>query len=168
MKKTTVVICSANRPEILEETVAGLFLQTVDQINILISTPDQESVPLSLRSDHRVKVIVSATRGLCFQRNAAIEKVATPYMVFIDDDVELVPNFIEAMEDLFDSDSSVVLSTAHVIADGVTSETGIDRALARQMLGNFTPGPVIDYHEAYGCNMFVRTEIAPIRLVGRS
>jgi GT2 family glycosyltransferase len=160
MTKTTVVICSANRPEILEETVADLFLQSVGQVNILISAPDLESVPLSLRSNPQVEVIVSVTRGLCFQRNAAVAKVSTPYMAFIDDDVELVPNFIEAMEGLFDSDSSVVLSTAHVIADGVTSQTGIDRGRARQMLSSFKPTPAVDYHEAYGCNMFVRTEIA--------
>jgi GT2 family glycosyltransferase len=160
MIKTTVVICSANRPEILEETVAGLALQTVSEFNLLVCAPDQDSVPLALRSNPRVEVVYSTLRGLCCQRNAAVERVSTPFTMFVDDDVELVPNFIAEMETLFDADPSVVLATAHVIADGVTSEKGILRDSARQMLSGFTPHAVTNHNCAYGCNMFVRTEIA--------
>jgi GT2 family glycosyltransferase len=64
------------------------------------------------------------------------------------------------MERLFDDDPTVVLATGHVIADGVTSERGIDRSRAKQMLTRFSARPIANWREAYGCNMFVRADIA--------
>jgi GT2 family glycosyltransferase len=160
MIKTTVLLCSANRAEILEETVRALFSQSVTQVKVLISAPDLGSVTSGLRSDPRVEVIVDAPRGLCCQRNAGIDQVSTPYILFVDDDVELLPNYVEAMEKLFDSDPSVILSTGYVIADGVTVEGGIERSRAKQMLTGFSAQPITNWHEAYGCNMFVRTVVA--------
>jgi GT2 family glycosyltransferase len=164
MIKTTVLLCSANRPDILNETVQGLFQQSVVSIKILISAPDKASVPSNLKLDPRVEVITDAPRGLCCQRNAGIAKVSTPCILFVDDDVELRSNYIAAMEALFDGDSTVILSTGQVIADGVTSDGGINREQARQLLSQFTSKPLKSHDEAYGCNMFVRTEIAKQRL----
>jgi GT2 family glycosyltransferase len=86
--------------------------------------------------------------------------VNTPYVLFLDDDVELLPNYIETMEELFDNQPKAILSTGKIIQEGANYPAGIDRKRAELLLATFVGGPIVNITEAYGCNMFVRTEIA--------
>ncbi len=158
--KTTVIICSVNRSDILSETAGSLLNQSVQDFTLLISAPDKESVPAHLLANSNVEVISDAPKGLPSQRNAGLKRASTPYILFIDDDVELAPNYIQSMQTLFDSDPDIVLSTGQVIQDGVNVPNGITRSDASKMLSTLMPDAPISWAEAYGCNMFVRTKVA--------
>jgi GT2 family glycosyltransferase len=156
---TTVVICSVHRSATLEETLGSLSLQTVRPFEIIVSVPDRSHVPVNVQGDARVRVIQAAGKGLTIQRNSALEHVKTPYTLFLDDDVELSPEFIESMQALFDADLGVVLASAATVGDGAEGDTGITRERAKTLLINFRPGRATSSRSAYGCNMFVRSTV---------
>jgi polysaccharide biosynthesis transport protein len=159
--KTTVVVCSANRPDVLSETIESLMGgQLVQPREIIVSVFSRAHVPEKLSANPAVRVVVSNKQALSAQRNVAIQAVRTPYTLFLDDDVEIAPNFIQSMEDLLDEAEDVVVATGIVVVDGVRGDTGIDRKSARAAALNY-----VREHEdcecdsGYGCNMFVRTSV---------
>jgi GT2 family glycosyltransferase len=159
--KTTVVVCSANRPDILSETIESLMCgQLVQPREIIVSVFDRAHAPEKISANPAVRVVVSNKQALSAQRNVAIQSVRTPYTLFLDDDVEIAPNFIESMENILDEAEDVVVATGFVVVDGVRSDTGIDRKSARAAALNY-----VREHEdcecelGYGCNLFVRTSV---------
>jgi GT2 family glycosyltransferase len=158
---TTVVVCSANRPDVLSETIESLrHGQSLQPGEIIVSVFNPAHVPEKIRTDRGVRVVVSSRQALSAQRNAAIKVVRTPYTLFLDDDVEIAPNFIESMERLLDEDKDVVVATGFVVVDGVRGDTGVDRKLARGAVLNYVQElENCDREEGYGCNLFVRTKI---------
>jgi glycosyltransferase involved in cell wall biosynthesis len=159
--RTTVVICSANRPNVLSETVESLIHgQSVPAREIIVSVSNQEHVTENTRRHSSVRVVLTRTQGLTIQRNAAAKLVQTPYTLFLDDDVEIAPNFIESMERLLDTVSNAIAATAFVVADGAQGDEGLDRKPARSAAVNYVRlRDNYDYDELYGCNLFVRTRI---------
>lgn len=159
--KTTVVVCSANRPDVLSETIASLMRgQSSQPFEIIVSVFNLAHVPAKIRADSAIRVVVSSRQALSAQRNAAIKEVRTPYTLFLDDDVEIAPNFIESMESLLDEVEDVVVATGFVVVDGVRGDAGVDRTSARAAVLNY-----VRQHEdcecelGYGCNLFVRTRM---------
>jgi glycosyltransferase involved in cell wall biosynthesis len=159
--RTTVIICSANRPNVLSETVASLIQgQSVPACEIIVSLSNQDHVTENTRKHSSVRVVLSRTQGLTIQRNAAAKLVQTPYTLFLDDDVEIAPNFIESMERLLDTVSDAIAATAFVVVDGAQGDEGLDRKSARSAAVNYVRRrDNYDYDELYGCNLFVRTRI---------
>ena len=87
---TTVVVCSANRPDVLSETIESLrHGQSLQPAEIIVSVFNPAHVPEKIRTDPGVRVVVSSRQALSAQRNAAIKVVRTPYTLFLDDDVEI-------------------------------------------------------------------------------
>ena len=80
---------------------------------------------------------MTRTQGLTIQRNAAARLVQTPYTLFLDDDVDIAPNFIESMERLLDTVSDAIAATAFVVADGAQGDEGLDRKSARSAAVNY-------------------------------
>jgi GT2 family glycosyltransferase len=156
---TTVVVCSANRPDVLSETIESLMRhQSLQPHEIIVSVFNQAHVPEKIRP--AVRVVVSSRQALSAQRNAALKAVRTKYTLFLDDDVEIAPNFIESMESLLDEIEDVVVATGYVVVDGVRGDTGIDRKPARTAVLNYVrEHENCDREEAYGCNLFVRTKV---------
>ena len=135
---TTVVVCSANRPDVLSETIESLMRgQSLQPREIIVSVFNRAHVPEKIRADSAVRVVVSSRQALSAQRNAAVKVVRTPYTLFLDDDVEIAPNFIESMESLFDQVEDVVVATGFVVVDGVGGDTGVDRKSARAAVLNY-------------------------------
>jgi GT2 family glycosyltransferase len=158
---TTVVICSANRAQVLSETVDSLVRgQSVPPYEIIVSIFNQEHVTEKTRLETGVRIVVSERQGTTAQRNTAAKLVRTPYTLFLDDDVEIAPNFIESMERLLDEVQSAVAATGFVVLDGAQQDTGLDRALARAAAGSYVRNQEnYDREELYGCNLFVRTSL---------
>lgn len=156
---TTVVVCSANRPEVLAETIESLLHgQSLQPHEIIVSVFNQAHVPEKIKS--AVRVVVSNRQALSAQRNAAIKAVRTRYTLFLDDDVEIAPNFIASMESLLDEAEDVVVATSFVVADGVRGDTGVERGPARTAVSNYVrEHENCDRREGYGCNLFVRTSV---------
>ncbi len=159
--KTTVIVCSANRPDVLSETIESLVRgQSMRPREIIVSVFNLAHVPEKIRADSAIRVVVSSRQALSAQRNAAIKVVRTPYTLFLDDDVEIGPNFIESMESLLDELEDVVVATGFVVVDGVRGDAGVDRTSARAAVSNYVrEHENCECEEGYGCNLFVRTRI---------
>jgi glycosyltransferase involved in cell wall biosynthesis len=158
---TTVIICTANRPVILHETVLGLSRQTVQPNSIILSLCDESSVLAETRSLPLVRCVFGP-QGLSIQRNTAIPLARTAYTLFLDDDVELGGDYIEEMERVFAEDPSIAAASGRIVADGAKGGKGIEREAAIEAVlensGN-RGCSAIKIKEFYGCNMFVRTDI---------
>jgi glycosyltransferase involved in cell wall biosynthesis len=159
--KTTVVICSVNRPDVLSETIESVLQgQSTPPREIIVSVCNREHVPERILAEASVRVVVSARQGLTVQRNTGAKLVRTPYTLFLDDDVEIAPNFIESMERLLDEVQDAVAATGFLVADGVRWDTGLNRKSARTAAVGYVQGrDNYDRDELYGCNLFVRTDI---------
>jgi glycosyltransferase involved in cell wall biosynthesis len=163
--KTTVVICSANRAEVLSETVDSVIHgQSVPPCEIIVSVFNQTHVTEATRADPAVRVVLSSKQGTCAQRNVAAKLVCTPYTLFLDDDVELAPNFIESMERLLDGVDDAVAATGVLVVDGAGGDTGLDRESARAYAVNYVPErEVYDPGEGQQMsgrgNLFIRTKM---------
>jgi GT2 family glycosyltransferase len=158
---TTVVVCSANRPDALAETIESLTrTQSVQPREIIVSLFDRAHAPEKITANPAVRIVVSRKQALSAQRNAAIRLVRTPYTLFLDDDVEIAPNFIESMEKLLEAAEDVVVATGFVVVDGVRGDTGIERESARAAVLNYVrEHDDCECEEGYGCNLFVRTKV---------
>ena len=161
MLNTTIVICSANRPQVLTDTIDSLLGgQSIPVREILVSVFNQEHVTERTKATSGVRVVVSERQGTSAQRNAALKEVQTPYTLFLDDDVELAPNFVESMERLMEEIEDAVAATGFVVADGAQGDTGLDRSFAASVARNYVPEQDNrDCDQGYGCNLFVRTRI---------
>jgi len=158
---TTVVICSANRPHILAETVQSLISrQSRQPREIVISVYDEEHVAEETKIIPSVRIVLNSRKGLTVQRNAALSSVQTPYTLFLDDDVEIASNYIESMESLLDSSRDVVAATGFIVADGAQGDTGLDREFAKGLTVSYRPSSEnCDHQETYGCNIFARASV---------
>jgi glycosyltransferase involved in cell wall biosynthesis len=158
--KTTVVVCSASRPDVLSETIESLLAQSLRPHEIIVSVFNLAHVPAKIRADSAIRVVVSNRQALSAQRNAAVKEVRTPYTLFLDDDIEIAPNFIESMESLLDQVEDAVVATGFVVVDGVRGDTGVDRTSARAAVLNYVrEHEDRDCKKGYGCNLFVRTRV---------
>lgn len=157
-----VVIPSTRRPEVLAATVEGLSTQTQPADLIIVSIVTEEDAPARLRSLPGVRVVLSE-RGSSVQRNTALTLLeASPGLVsYLDDDVELRPDYFESARRFFDASPDVVLMTGLVLADG-SGQGEISRADGLVILGqdDQTVPFVRDVRSAYGCNMTARGDIA--------
>jgi glycosyltransferase involved in cell wall biosynthesis len=155
--ETTIVICSANRPAVLSETVDSLLhYQSVRVCEIIISVFDEAHVAEKTRAHKAVRVVLSPRQGTSVQRNVAIQLVRTRYTLFLDDDVELAPNFIDSMERLLEKSENAVAAAGFLVIDGSRRDTGLDRKLARSYAVNYVQEKD-NYSSGEGRNLFVRT-----------
>jgi glycosyltransferase involved in cell wall biosynthesis len=160
MADTSVIICTSGRAEVLHDTILNVLNQTIQPAEILVVIYHPAAVLPQTRLLPLVKVISSA-QGLCTQRNfgAANAAAASKYLLFMDDDMELMSNFLASQERLFEEFPEVVLSSAATIANGAGLEP-LTRLQAQQAVTLYQPRDLIEYHGgAYGCNMFVRRDV---------
>lgn len=158
---TTVIICSVNRPSILHETVLGLMKQTVKPDSIILSLSDDSSALSETRVLPGVRCVFGP-QGSSIQRNTAIPLARTPYVLFLDDDVELASDYTEQMERIFAADSTIAAALGNVVEDGAKGGRGINRAVALKAIREYRCNPacaIIHINDFYGCNMFVRSEV---------
>ena len=154
-----MIICSVERQEILHETASGLLNQTVQPAAIILSVCAESSALPETRRLPLVRCIVGP-KGLASQRNAAIALVHTRYTLFLDDDVELGPDYIEQMERLFAADPAIVAASGGVAADGAPDGKGIERQAAVKAIREYRGSrECVPFKDVYGCNMFVRSEV---------
>jgi succinoglycan biosynthesis transport protein ExoP len=156
---TTVVICSANRPQVLAGTIDSILRgQLVQPYEIVVSVFNQRHVAEQTVALPGVRVVLSCVQGTCAQRNVAAKSVRTAYTLFLDDDVELAPNFIQSMESLLGREKKAIAATGVLVVDGAPGDKGLDRTLARSFAYSYTrKEPNYDHKE--GQNLYVRTKV---------
>jgi glycosyltransferase involved in cell wall biosynthesis len=157
-----VIIPSVGRAAILDDVVRSLSTQTVQPDRVLVVVSADEDVP-NQRDWPGVEVIYSE-RGASRQRNAGIDALDdnVDLVTFLDDDIELHPEYIARSQEFSVARPDVVLFSGHLLADGAVSGQ-ISRQEARVMLAAWSPQlGVRDWPRAYGCNMTARGAVAKV------
>jgi GT2 family glycosyltransferase len=159
--KIAVAIPSLRRPGVLADALAMLRAQTrpADEVWVAVTSP--EDLPPGAMGDPAVHVVFSP-RGIASQRNAIVDRISAgiDLLVFLDDDVELHPEYLARAEEFATTRPDVVLFTGEVVVDGAASGE-IDRAAARRALAEAVPSAEeVPGRHGYGCNMAVRTSVA--------
>jgi GT2 family glycosyltransferase len=160
--KTAVIVSSVNRPQVLHETVVAIGRQTVSPIAIILSLCDAQSL-LSETSRLPTVKIVQCQRGLTRQRNVGLSAVpsAAEYVLFLDDDMELAPNYVASMERLFDGRSDLAVASGMFAMDGLRVGHPLTREEAMMAIKRQPFEQRIEPAEGIsGCNIFVRRPVA--------
>jgi GT2 family glycosyltransferase len=146
--------------------LVGQFLDSIQNQSrlpdeVVLSAVEASDVPQLPTLRFPVKVLLGRP-GSCRQRNSGIEYLCgrVDIVVFLDDDFWMAGSYLEELERLFESDSSIVGATGKIIADGATS-AGFSVADAEAMLRSHQAPPnrhshVTDVSDTYGCNMAFR------------
>jgi glycosyltransferase involved in cell wall biosynthesis len=159
--RTAIVVSSLNRPQVLHETVLAIGRQTIPPTTTIVSLCDNTSLLIET-ADLPLVCLVHGPRGLTKQRNTGLRALppAAEYVLLLDDDAELAPNYLESMERLFDSRSDVVVASAGSALDGrllgrqLTREEAIAAVRKHPSVSRTEPA-----ESAWGCNMFVRRSV---------
>ena len=163
--RIAVGIATTGRAEMLLKTVGLLGHQLRSADAILICAPVASDVTGIAERFPTVRIIVGP-RGLTRQRNAIWEAAAknADVLLFIDDDFLPGRAYLQETLSVFAGNTDVVMTTGHVIQDGILgSGLEFDKAVA-QLAGHgeelFRPDAIKDVYNGYGCNMAVRLAAA--------
>jgi glycosyltransferase involved in cell wall biosynthesis len=159
----SVAIISKGRPEILDDTLASVFRQTIKPQQVIVVVPTKQDLPLKPWGD-AVRFLVGPL-GICCQRNAAIAAcpLSVDYLAFFDDDIELKTDFLEQAALFLRRNPSTIALSGILLADG----EGVTREQARARIDGHVQGQSPEglyvsqgrYHSLHGCNMIVRRSI---------
>ncbi|WP_246080666.1 glycosyltransferase family 2 protein [Modestobacter altitudinis] len=157
--RPAVILASAGRPELLGEVVADLSRQTRQDFTLVVSVPDEASLPAAPLPSGTVVV---HDRGLAAQRNAGLDAVPDATHVFcFDDDAVVREDFVENGVAFFDQHPDVVALTGRVLLDGAAAEA-VSREEAEQFLAASLSEPLLHRwqpsRELYGCNFGFRPD----------
>lgn len=162
MRKSTriaVVVASTGRPDDISYLLEALKFQSRKPDEVVLSVTSDDDLP-SQSITKSVKVLF-ARKGLCSQRNAALQYIGRrfDYVVFFDDDYLPTKFSIENIVHFFEQHSDVVGVTGHLIADGINGP-GIKIEKARTLVNDYESSPKTsksrELKGLYGCNMAFR------------
>lgn len=103
MIRATIQLCTYNRAALLERVLDACFEQTIPERSyevVLVNDGSTDDTPSAIerareRANCRFVVVDQANAGLAKGRNAGIARASGERIVFIDDDVLPLPNFVE-------------------------------------------------------------------------
>jgi GT2 family glycosyltransferase len=147
--RTSFVIASRNRaPELAE--VVNRLLDTTDCPVIVVDNGSEDDTAARIRgvasrSGGRVQLVELAENLGAVGRNVGVERAATPFVAFCDDDSWWEPQAPDRAEDVFDRYPTVALLAARTIVYPDRREDDFCRLLADSALGRRAdlPGPSI-------------------------
>ena len=101
--RATIQLCTYNRAALLEQVLDACFEQTVDPNVyevVLVNDGSTDATPSVIaraaqRATCRFEIINQVNSGLAKGRNAGIARASGERIIFIDDDVLPLPNFVE-------------------------------------------------------------------------
>jgi glycosyltransferase involved in cell wall biosynthesis len=109
MKKYSVVIATLDRAKDLKVVLDCLSAQTIKPEKVIISDASSDSLTKELISTFIEKINIeywpSATRSSAIQRNEGAQRVDTPIISFMDDDIEFESNLFERLLPSFEDDT---------------------------------------------------------------
>ena len=158
--KLVVVIPTFGRREQVARLVDFLALQTRLPDAVIVSAPDAGHVAWPGTSPFPARAVFGP-RGLCAQRNAALDAVGSCFDVitFLDDDFIPAEDYLAKVAEAFAAHPDFAVVMGRVLRDGATN-AGLDWPEAFAALAAPEPGPpprpVVDHVGAYGCNMSIR------------
>ena len=157
-----VVIASLGRPDLLAQMRRLIATQTRSPEILLFSVVSEADVPAEFAEDALCRVIMGP-KGLCAQRNNALDWLGDRYdvVLFYDDDFVPARTSVEGVERFFRTHPEVAGATGRVIADGINN-SGITIEQAQALLERHpshetTPNCIVaSLTGLYGCNMAYR------------
>jgi GT2 family glycosyltransferase len=101
--RATIQLCTYNRAPLLERVLEGCFDQTVPETDyevVLVDDGSTDATPAVIettrsRTSCAFTVVTQRNSGLAAGRNAGIARARGERIIFIDDDVLPLPNFVE-------------------------------------------------------------------------
>lgn len=165
--RIAAAIATTGRPSIVDLTAPRWAAQSRLYDHCIISAADQSDVGPAARAMPGVQV-VTGPKGLCAQRNTALNALGGAYdvVVFADDDYVPSKWFLELTEQILLQESDIVALTGIVLKDGInTAGLGFEEA-ARIVDADDAKGPaaafdIIPAPHTYGCNMILRMSASP-------
>lgn len=160
---TTIVIATFGRAALLQETLKSLERslaagQKGAEVLVVASPADEPTVrameSLSEMS-MRWRLVLEAVPGLSAARNRGIRESTSEFVVFLDDDVEVEPAWLDALMEPFQSESTEVVG-GRVLPHGVPMPDWLPSKM-EGLFSVFDRGEVA--HEVptvLGCNFAVR------------
>lgn len=157
-----VIVASLGRPTSLADLLEDLAGQTRVPDRIILSLTRPDDCPM-VTADYPNAEVIYSSKGLCAQRNAALDHLgsAADVVLFLDDDYVPSRFAVERAVQLIVDHPDVAGATGDLLADGVQGP-GIAIAEARRLLADYDelPSPSIrpshDLGGLYGCNMVFR------------
>ncbi|QFI69922.1 glycosyltransferase family 2 protein [Sinorhizobium alkalisoli] len=165
--KMVVIIATFGRKEQLARLLKHLERQERLPDEVIVSVPDETDI-VAHETTRFPFSIVAGKRGLCAQRNQALDLALgrSDVITFFDDDFIPQHNYLRLLEAAFQKNHEWAVVMGHVVKDGaktagLTWTEGIEALAADAELPPREP-KVADHIGAYGCNMSIRA-----RLIGR-
>lgn len=163
--KIAVAIATTGRASVVREALLRLQRQTrPPDLWVLAGAEPQdvEGMPAAIP----LEIGLTGEKGLCLQRNLALEMVGerADVLIFLDDDFAAAPGFVAGVERLFTEHPDVMAATGQIVADGINSQ-GISFPEADALIADYGEGDgeaykMQDTEGAYGCNMAIRLSAA--------
>lgn len=163
--RLAVIIATLGRRALLAKILEILDDQTRPPDEVIVSAPDASHVA-PFTPKHFTLTCVYGPKGLCSQRNRALQSVRdrADIVTFFDDDFVPSRSYLEGLIATFEQNPHWAVINGALVADGAKSATGysfetglamlraaeLSRAEAELSRISFNPG-------AYGCNMSLRT-----------
>jgi GT2 family glycosyltransferase len=147
--RTSFVIASRNRSPELAVVVERLLDTTSCPIVVVDNASDDDSVAmagrLAARSANRVEVVALTENLGAVGRNVGVERCATPFVAFCDDDSWWEADATSIAEQIFDAHPTVALLAARTVVWPQQRDDPMVEALAASPLGQdpALPGPSI-------------------------
>lgn len=161
--RINVVIATTGRPAIVRKVVERLGKQTRPADGVFVVGASNDDVAGLEGSIEGLQLIVTK-KGLCRQRNAALDGPAgdCDVAVFFDDDFLPAHDFLQSLERLFDANLDLVGITGRLVADGArSSPLTFEEAASRLDDQGERPKPSSkECASLYGCNMAFRLDAA--------
>ncbi len=157
--RLAVVYATVGRAAVLLENVTRLVAQTRSADLVVVSAAEPsdaagiDAAPITVET-------VYGPKGLCRQRNCALEHIAgrADIVLFLDDDFVPADDYLAAMMQVFETHPEVAGATGRIIADGINTP-GYSVAQAVAMIAGDPPPPQVRLTPRttlYGCNMALR------------
>ncbi|CAH2407775.1 glycosyltransferase family 2 protein [Mesorhizobium escarrei] len=159
--KLVVIIPTLGRGSQLGRLLLHLQRQTQPPGEVVVSAPDATHVELPETSCFPVS-LVFGKKGLCAQRNSALDHASGRFDVvtFFDDDFVPADDYLERVTRAFQEHVDWAVVMGRVVKDGaINAGLEWDDAMLALDQSEQEPPPrpeVVDHLGAYGCNMSIR------------
>jgi GT2 family glycosyltransferase len=162
--KLVVIIPTADRKTQVTRLLRHIELQQQAPDEVIISAPDATHVERYQATNFALSYVFGK-KGLCAQRNQALERVldASDIITFFDDDFLPADNYLRLASTAFEQHTEFAVVMGHVVEDGArTIGLSFEQGLAalRSAEANYSTTPrIYDHVGAYGCNMSMRSRL---------
>lgn len=172
--RVSLIVCSYNRPALLRETVAQAIAQPYDDLEIIVvdqtprNPPDLETY-LNTLSPPRFRYLLLEIPHLTAARNRGVAMATGEWVIFIDDDVRIAPDFVARHVAAHDKWAAMDGTSSELAVGGLSGAdlspaTPTWEAVQARMAAQY--GAVaLGWEEAWevpwltGCNMSFRREL---------